>query len=100
MGKNLGDDLAEGKPTLPLIYVMENGTAQQRDLVRSCIENGDEQHFDQILSAINGSGALDYTRAQAEKAAQRAAQALDGLPASAYKTAMLELAAFAVERNH
>ena len=100
IGKNVGDDLREGKPTLPLIYVMENGTAQQRDLVRSCIENGDEQHFDQILSAINGSGALDYTRAQAEKAAQRAAQALDGLPASAYKTAMLELAAFAVERNH
>ena len=100
IGKNVGDDLREGKPTLPLIYVMENGTAQQRDLVRSCIENGDEQHFDQILSAINGSGALDYTRAQAEKAAQRAAQALDGLPASAYKTAMLELAAFAVDRNH
>ena len=100
IGKNVGDDLREGKPTLPLIYVLENGTAQQRDLVRSCIENGDEQHFDQILSAINGSGALDYTRAQAEKAAQRAAQALDGLPASAYKTAMLELAAFAVERNH
>ena len=72
IGKNVGDDLREGKPTLPLIYVMENGTAQQRDLVRSCIENGDEQHFDQILSAITGSGALDYTRAQAEKAAQRA----------------------------
>jgi octaprenyl-diphosphate synthase len=100
IGKNVGDDLREGKPTLPLIYVMENGTAQQRDLVRSCIENGDEQHFDEILNAITGSGALDYTRAQAEKAAQRAAQALDGLPASAHKTAMLELAAFAVERNH
>lgn len=100
IGKNVGDDLREGKPTLPLIYVMENGTQQQRDLVRSCIENGDEQHFDEILGAITGSGALDYTRAQAEAAAQRAARALDNLPAGSYKTAMLELAAFAVERNH
>jgi octaprenyl-diphosphate synthase len=100
IGKNVGDDLREGKPTLPLIYVMENGTPQQRDLVRSCIENGDEQHFDEILNAITGSGALDYTRRQAEAAAQRAARALDQLPASSYKTAMLDLAAFAVERNH
>jgi octaprenyl-diphosphate synthase len=100
IGKNVGDDLREGKPTLPLIYVMENGTPQQRDLVRSCIENGDEQHFDEILSAITGSGALDYTRRQAEAAAQSAARALDQLPASSYKTAMLDLAAFAVERNH
>jgi octaprenyl-diphosphate synthase len=100
IGKNVGDDLREGKPTLPLIYVMENGTPQQRELVRSCIENGDEQHFDEILGAITGSGALDYTRRQAEAAAQRAARALDQLPASSYKTAMLDLAAFAVERNH
>jgi octaprenyl-diphosphate synthase len=100
IGKNVGDDLREGKPTLPLIYVMENGTAQQRELVRSCIENGDEQHFDEILKAITGSGALDYTRGHAEAAAQRAARALDNLPDSTYKTAMLDLAAFAVERNH
>ena len=100
IGKNVGDDLREGKPTLPLIYLMEHGTDQQRELVRSCIENGDEQHFDQILSAITTSGALDYTRRQAEMAAQRASKALDNLPESSYKTAMLDLAAFAVERNH
>jgi octaprenyl-diphosphate synthase len=100
IGKNVGDDLREGKPTLPLIYLMEHGNAQQRELVRSCIENGDEQHFDEILTAITSSGALDYTRHHAEIAAQRAAQSLDKLPNSRYKTAMLELAAFAVERNH
>jgi octaprenyl-diphosphate synthase len=100
IGKNVGDDLREGKPTLPLIYLMEHGDAQQRELVRSCIENGDEQHFNEILSAITGSGALDYTRHHAELAAKRAAQALDKLPESLYKSAMLDLAAFAVERNH
>jgi octaprenyl-diphosphate synthase len=100
IGKNVGDDLREGKPTLPLIYLMEHGSAQQRDLVRTCIENGDEQHFDEILNAITSSGALDYTRRHAETAAQRAAKALDRLPESPYKTALLDLAAFAVERNH
>ncbi|MDB5775883.1 MAG: octaprenyl diphosphate synthase [Herbaspirillum sp.] len=100
IGKNVGDDLREGKPTLPLIYLMQHGSAPQRELVRSCIENGDEQHFHEILTAVTGSGALDYTRRAAEKAAQRAAKALDKLPDSRYKTAMLDLAAFAVERNH
>eukprot|EP01032_Pedospumella_encystans_P038896 gene38896-44092_t len=56
IGKNVGDDLREGKPTLPLIWLMSHGTEEQRQLVRSCIENGDEQHFDTILAAITGSG--------------------------------------------
>ena len=60
IGKNVGDDLREGKPTLPLIYLMQNGTSGQRELVRACIENGDEKHFDEILTAITSSGALDY----------------------------------------
>ena len=100
IGKNVGDDLREGKPTLPLIYLMEHGTPEQRELVRSCIENGDEQHFDQILSAITTSGALDYTKQEAQKAGRRAAEAVMGLPESKYKTSLLELAAFAVDRNH
>ncbi|SFA92977.1 octaprenyl-diphosphate synthase [Collimonas sp. OK607] len=100
IGKNVGDDLREGKPTLPLIYLMENGTPEQRALVRSCIENGDEQHFDEILAAITSSGALDYTRHEAEKAAQRAAAAISGLPNSQFKDSLLQLSAFAVDRNH
>jgi len=100
IGKNVGDDLREGKPTLPLIYLMENGTPEQRALVRSCIENGDEQHFDEILAAITTSGALDYTRREAEKAAQRAAAAISGLPNSQFKDSLLQLSAFAVDRNH
>ena len=100
IGKNVGDDLREGKPTLPLIWLMSHGTEEQRQLVRSCIENGDEQHFDTILAAITGSGALDYTRRAAEVAAERAAEAVAGLPESVYKDALLQLARFAVDRTH
>ena len=100
IGKNVGDDLREGKPTLPLIYLMENGTPEQRELVRSCIEQGDEQHFDTILAAITSSGALDYTRQQAETAAQRAAEAIADLPDSVYKESLLQLADFSVNRTH
>jgi len=100
IGKNVGDDLREGKPTLPLIYLMENGTEEQRQLVRACIEQGDEQHFDTILAAVTSSGALDYTRRQAETAAQRAIDAISDLPDSVYKQSLLQLARFAVDRNH
>lgn len=100
IGKNVGDDLREGKPTLPLIYLMQHGTPEQRYLVRACIENGDEQHFDEILAAITSSGALNYTRNEAEKAAQRAANSISALPNSQFKDSLLQLCAFAVDRNH
>ncbi|GAB3440209.1 polyprenyl synthetase family protein [Massilia solisilvae] len=100
IGKNVGDDLREGKPTLPLIYLMEYGTPEQRELVRSCIENGDEQHFDAVLAAVTSSGALDYTRREAIVAAERAASAIADLPESEYKQSLLQLCSFAVDRNH
>lgn len=100
IGKNVGDDLREGKPTLPLIWVMQNGSAEQRQLVRACIETGDEQHFDDILTAITSSGALDYTRRAAERAAQQASLAISSLPVSQFKDSLLQLCAFAVDRNH
>jgi octaprenyl-diphosphate synthase len=100
IGKNVGDDLREGKPTLPLIYLMENGTPEQRELVRNCIEQGDEQHFEAILAAVTTSGALDFTRRAAEVAAKRAASAISSLPDSEYKQSLLQLCVFAVDRNH
>jgi octaprenyl-diphosphate synthase len=100
IGKNVGDDLREGKPTLPLIYLMENGTAEQRELVRNCIEQGDEQNFDAVLAAVTSSGALDYTRREAEVAAARAADAIADLPDSEFKHNLLQLCTFAVDRNH
>ncbi len=100
IGKNVGDDLREGKPTLPLIYLMQHGSAQQRALVRECIANGDEAHFDEVLTAITSSGALDYTRRQAEAARDRAIEAIAGFPAGPCKDALQALANFAVDRNH
>ncbi len=100
IGKNVGDDLREGKPTLPLIYLMKNGTEAQKELVRACIELGDESKFDAVLTAITQSGALDYTKKEAHKAAERAILSVSGLPESVYKQALLELASFAVGRNH
>ncbi|HEY8024723.1 MAG TPA: octaprenyl diphosphate synthase [Burkholderiaceae bacterium] len=100
IGKNVGDDLREGKPTLPLIYLMQHGTPEQRQLVRTCIENGDETHFNDILAAITECGALDYTKMQAEQAARRAADSIASLPNSHFKDSLLKLCAFAVDRNH
>ncbi len=100
IGKNVGDDLREGKPTLPLIYLLQHGTPEERALVRDCIANGDEAHFDEVLSAITSSGALDYTREQAEYAARRAKASVSILPDGPYKAALSALADFAVDRNH
>ncbi len=100
IGKNVGDDLREGKPTLPLIYLMQNGTPAQRELVRNCIEQGDEQHFSEILEAINRSGALEYTKKAAQAAVERAKATLAPLSDSQFKESLLELCAFAVDRNH
>jgi octaprenyl-diphosphate synthase len=100
IGKNVGDDLREGKPTLPLIYLMEHGSEEQRQLVRSCIETGDEQHFDAVLAAITASGALDYTRRAAEVQADRASAALANMPEGRHKESLLQLARFAVDRTH
>ena len=99
-GKNVGDDLREGKPTLPLIYLMKNGTEEQKSLVRTCIEQGDESQFDAILAAITQSGALDYTKDEAQKAATRAADSVAALKEGPYKQALLDLTRFAVGRNH
>ena len=100
IGKNVGDDLREGKPTLPLIYLMEHGTEAQRTLVRRCIETGDEQRFDEILTLITRSGALDYTRRHAEAAATAARASLQGVPDSQFKSSLLDLCVFAVDRDH
>ena len=99
-GKNVGDDLREGKPTMPLIYLMKNGSDEQRNLVRSCIEQGDESQFDAILAAITQSGALDYTVTEARRAADMATASVANLLESPFKQALLDLAHFAVRRNH
>ena len=99
-GKNLGDDLAEGKPTLPLIYVMQHGSPEQAACVRKAIEQGGRDDFADVLEAIRASGALEHARKQAAKEAELAREAIQCLGDSNYKKALLQLTLFAVERNH
>lgn len=101
MGKNVGDDLAEGKPTLPLLFAMHNGSAEQSALIREAIEkaNGME-HLDAILTAMSETGALEYARKIAEQEADKAINALSVLPESDHKQALISLANLAVNRSH
>ncbi len=99
-GKNVGDDLAEGKPTLPLIYAIKHGTAEEAQLIRKAIEDGGLNELDQVIAAINRTGALDYTRRQAESEARAAGVALAVLPNSKYRENLLQLADFAVTRDY
>ena len=98
-GKHLGDDLAEGKPTLPLIHAMQHGAPEQAARVRRAIENGGREDFAAVLEAIQSSGALDAARRDARTEADRAIAALQALPASIFKDALLELTDFAVARS-
>jgi octaprenyl-diphosphate synthase len=99
IGKSLGDDLAEGKPTLPLIYAMRAGSKEQADLVRRAIREGGREDFAPVLGAIRACGALDYAREAAEREAGLATRSLEPLAASEYKDSLLELAAFSVTRR-
>ena len=99
-GKNLGDDLNEGKPTLPLIYAMRKGTPAQAQTVRHAIEHGGRDDFAAVLEAITSTGALDYAREQARREAAAACAAIEHLPNSKYRHSLLQLAEFAVNRNH
>ncbi|MBA6250696.1 octaprenyl diphosphate synthase [Colwellia sp. MB3u-55] len=100
MGKNIGDDLAEGKPTLPLLYAMKHGNAQQKQLISDAIEhcNGME-HLDEILAAMEQTGSLVYTQKQAEQEADKAIDALKILPESEHKQALISLAHIAANRS-
>lgn len=100
MGKNVGDDLAEGKPTLPLIYAMRKGSKQQSQVVREAIEQGGLERLEEVMAAVESTGAIAYTAQTAREEANRAITALDAIPDSSYKQAMVSLANFAVERGH
>ena len=100
LGKNIGDDLAEGKPTLPLIYALQAASDEQRQSLRHAIEHGGLDSLDRIIASIRDSGALERTHARAVAHADSAQEALRDLPDSAYRHALMSLAAYAVERTH
>lgn len=99
-GKNIGDDLAEGKPTLPLIYALKHGTETDRAAIRRALEMGGRDELDAVISAIRTTGALEYARAQALAEARTAEAAIAGLAGSVYRDALLQLCVFAVERRY
>ena len=99
LGKNIGDDLAEGKATLPLIYAMQNGSDKDRKLIRNAILEGGLEHLDQITSIIKSTGALKYTADKAQEAADSAIASLADLPDSEYKQALIDIAKLSVQRR-
>ena len=99
-GKNVGDDLAEGKPTLPIIYAMQHGTPSQQALLRSAIEHGGLDDLPAVIAAIESSGGLEYTARLAQREADQALAALDPIPESVHKEALRQLAEFSVSRSY
>jgi octaprenyl-diphosphate synthase len=99
LGKNIGDDLAEGKPTLPLIYAMAHGSAAERHMIREAVETGGTQNLKSIQLAIETSGGMRYTAERARREVDVAIEALETLPPSKYRDALVELALFALHRR-
>ncbi|NOQ93095.1 MAG: octaprenyl diphosphate synthase [Methylophaga sp.] len=99
IGKNIGDDLAEGKPTLPLIYAMKHGTAAQASIIRTAIEEGQRDKIDEIITIIEQTGAIDYTAQAAKNEVDKAISTLAILEDSPYKDALIGLANFSISRS-
>jgi len=100
LGKNLGDDLAEGKATLPLIHAMAHSDAVTRERLRGIVQDGDASAMPEVLAAIHATGGLDYSRVRAEEYAERAERALAGLGENEAVAALRGLARYAVQRSH
>jgi len=100
LGKNLGDDLAEGKPTLPLIYAIQNSTKDEAQIIINAIKNGDRDAFNEVYAIVQKTQAITYTEQRAEEEAEKAIKALSVLPPSEYKDALILLAKFSVQRNY
>jgi octaprenyl-diphosphate synthase len=100
LGKNVGDDLAEGKPTLPLIHALRIGNEAQRTLLRGAIEQGDHSLIEAVTDTIESTGSIAYTARRAEAEAARAKEAVDSIPDSPYKQALVDLTSFSINRTH
>ena len=100
LGKNIGDDLNEGKPTLPLLHAMHHGTPEQAQMIRTAIEQGNGRHLlEPVLEAMNACGSLEWTRQRAEEEADKAIAALQVLPDTPWREALIGLAHIAVQRD-
>ena len=99
LGKNVGDDLREGKPTLPLLLAMERGTAHERDTIRHAIEHGEVERLAEIVEIVRRTGAIEATRAAARAEADKARASLRMLPEGVHRDALLELCVRSVDRS-
>lgn len=100
LGKNVGDDLAEGKPTLPLIHAMREGTPEQAELIRNAIRNSDVSKLDEVVTIVQEAGGLEYTEKKAQEHTHLAIASIADLPASKYKEALENLAIQASKRDN
>ena len=100
LGKNLGDDLAEGKPTLPLIYAIQKGSEDEAKIIIDAIKNGDRDAFNEVYAIVKRTQAIVYTEQRADEEAEKAIAALHVLAASEYKEALTLLAKFSVQRHY
>lgn len=100
MGKNVGDDLAEGKPTLPLIYAMQHASSEKSELIRTSIKEGGLEHLSEIVNCVKQCGAIEYTLKRAQHEADLAKACLDQIPDSEAKSCMSFLADYSVSRTH
>jgi len=100
MGKNVGDDLAEGKPTLPLIYAMQQGSKEQRELLRSVIRAGDSSKIDQVLAIVKDTGAITYTMNAANECRDKAIKAAEQFGDSVFTQSLIHLAKLSVDRSN
>lgn len=100
LGKNIGDDLAEGKPTLPLIYAIQHSSAEDAEQVRQAIKVGGLDYIDDVMRIVQQTNAIEYTRAAAQREAERALACLDVLPDSPCRTSLETLARFSINRSH
>ena len=99
LGKNLGDDLAEGKPTLPIIYAINNGSPEEKKLLKSAIKKGDITKLEDIQEIIQSTGAIEYTTSRATEFSEKAIESISQLPSSKYKEALISIADFSVHRE-
>jgi octaprenyl-diphosphate synthase len=100
LGKNLGDDLAEGKPTLPLLYAIKNGSKSEAEVIINAIKNGNRDAFNEVYAIVQRTRAIDYTEQRADEEALKAINSLHVLAPSEYKEALILLARFSVQRNY
>ena len=100
IGKNLGDDLAEGKPTLPLLYAMKKGSAQQKNIIRAAIENGGLTELESVLNAVKETKALEYVRQLAKEEIEKGEKLIQHITSSVYKDALLALTQFVTSRDY